>query len=168
MNQARDRGTTLAVKAEALQGITVEVHTPEIIRNRADLGVDETLRRGFFGTRRWLAPDELPSSIRQLVPPPELGLPDPRATRAALDSRGGGPWRNGWLVIDGRSAVFLYRRAFRTRNVPLPRPEDPTVSNGILADAVSWSTDDAGFTLHLLKDGPSAEIAIGALQLAIR
>jgi hypothetical protein len=126
------------------------------------------LRRGFFGARRWLAPDELPSSIRQLLPPPELGLPDPKATRVALDSRAAGPWRNGWLVIDGRSAVFLYRRAFRTRNVSLPRPEDPTVRHGLLADAVSWSADDAGFTLHLLKDGPSAEIAVGALQVAIR
>jgi hypothetical protein len=126
------------------------------------------LRRGFFGKRRWLASDELPSAIRQLVPTPELGLPDPRAVRAALDSPQSGPWRNGWLVVNGRSASFIYRRAFRTRNVSLPRPDDPTVHHGLLTDAVSWPSIDAAFTLHLLKDGPSAEITVGALQLAIR
>ncbi|HUF70967.1 MAG TPA: DUF4126 domain-containing protein [Longimicrobiales bacterium] len=124
--------------------------------------------RGFFGSRRWLDTGELPLAIRQRIPAPELGLPDPRAARAALDSTASGPWRNGWLVLDGRSASFFYRRAFRTLEVRLHRPDDPAISHGPLADVIAWIDADQPFTLHVLKDGPSAEIAAGALQLTVR
>jgi len=123
--------------------------------------------RGFFGERRWHHARDLPASLRLHLPPTEVGLPEPRAARAALDSRESGPWRNGWLVIDGHSAIFLYRSAFRTRSVRLPRPDEPTIQTRALADTVTWRHDRKTFTLRLLKDGPPAEIAAGSLQLLL-
>lgn len=121
--------------------------------------------RGFFGTRGWTPRTALPTAIGALVHPPDVGLPDARAARAALDCPASGEWRNGWLVLDSRATTFLYRDRFRTRSVRLPRPDDPTASHEWLADVVSWQHDGMDYTLRLLRDGPSAELAIGALQL---
>lgn len=124
--------------------------------------------RGFFGTRRWTTPEELPAGIRSLVPPPELGLPEPRAARVALASLASGPWRNGWLVVDGHSTYLLYRHRFRTCRIELPRPDDATVEPWLLADVVSWQHEGDTFTLHMLKDGPAPDVAVRAMQLASR
>lgn len=123
--------------------------------------------RGFFGTRTWTDRDDLPSALRQLVPPAELGAPEPRAARAALDSPAG-PWRNGWLVLDGRTSAFFFRHRFHIRHIPLPRPDSPSTCHTPLADIITWQHQNTRYTLRLLHDGPSAEIVTGALQLAVR
>ncbi len=123
--------------------------------------------RGFFDGRGWREPQELPAALRQLLRAPEEGLPLPRAARAALTSRATGLYRNGWLVVDRGSACFLFRSPLRPHRHRLSRPEDATIHHGLLADVIEMQTGDVSATLHLLKDGPSAEIALGALQLVI-
>jgi hypothetical protein len=123
--------------------------------------------RGFLGVRGWRQPDALPAPLRAHVPPREIGRPEAKAVRAALTGGVSGAWRNGWLVLDGRTAVFLYWRQLRPVRLVLPRATDAVLRHGFLADIVEIRRDDATFTLHLLKDGPPAEVTVGALQLVI-
>jgi hypothetical protein len=123
--------------------------------------------RGFFNPRDWRSPDVLTQPFQRLLDPAELGLPAPRLARAALCSPAAGDYRNGWLVLDRSTALFLYRNAFRPSRLPLRRPAEASVRHGVLADIVEMRMDDKPCTLHLLKDGPPAEITLGALQLVI-
>lgn len=122
--------------------------------------------RGFFGSRGWTEASALPAALRPLLDPPEIGPTPPRALRAAL-SGPAGPYRNGWLVFDRGIAFFLFRRISRPTRVPLPRPISLELRRGFLADTVTAGSGDGAFTLHLLKDGPPAELALGALQLLV-
>jgi hypothetical protein len=123
--------------------------------------------RGFFVGKDWHGADELREPLRVHVNPPETGLAPARLVRAVLTARGIGPWRNGWLVFDRGVAFFVYRQKFRSRRIQLHRPVDATVRPGLLADTLEVQTEPAGYTLHLLKDGPPADIVLGALQLVI-
>jgi len=120
--------------------------------------------RGFFGSRDWHPAAAMPAGFRALVDPTELGQPEPRVVRAALSCRQLGAWRNGWLVLDAGLATFVHRHWLRPRRIHLSRPGDVTLHHQLLADVVRWKHDDVDFTLHLLKDGPPAEITVRALQ----
>jgi hypothetical protein len=122
--------------------------------------------RGFFGARGWTEAAAMPAAFHPLLDPPEIGPSPPRALRAALSGRVG-VYRNGWLVFDRGTALFLYRRFGRPARIALPRPTRIEVRRGFLSDSVAIRGANARYTLHLLKDGPPAELAIGALQLVI-
>ena len=123
--------------------------------------------RGFFGGRGWQPVSALPQPFQHLVSPQEVGLPAPRLARAALSTAGAGTHRNGWIVFDRNAAAFLYRHAFRPRRLALTRPDEAAIRHDWLADVVDLRVRDSHYTLHLLKDGPPAEITVGALQLVI-
>lgn len=124
------------------------------------------LVRAFFEPRHWRTVDDLPRRLRALVPPPEVGLPEIRTTRASLS----GParhWRNGWLFTDGRSVVFLESSRVRVARIRLPRVADAGIQRGLLADSIAIPAEPVDLTLHVFKDGPPAETIAGALQLVI-
>lgn len=123
--------------------------------------------RGFFRGTDWRAPGEVPSPLRRLLDPQIEGLPPARTAPAALSMPRLGRWRNGWLVFDRGQASFVYRHRFRPRRIELRRPAETSIENGLLTDRITLETREGACTLHLLKDGPPAEIAVGALQLVI-
>jgi Domain of unknown function (DUF4126) len=125
------------------------------------------LLRGFFGPRGWRPVREVPRTMRERVPPTEVGQADARLARATLDCTATGPWRNGWLVLSGREARFLHSRMFRPVEIRIPRPDDATVRNGVIADILILRRGDARYMLHILKDGPPADVIVGAMQLVI-
>jgi hypothetical protein len=121
--------------------------------------------RGFFGTKGWRNPDDLPSRARGIVAVPELGRGQPRVLRAALKGiKGVGPYKNGWIVISDDAPVFVYLSLLGARRLALPVISQAELRRGIWADAVE--IDDAGkkCTVFLLKDGPPAEIALAELK----
>jgi hypothetical protein len=118
--------------------------------------------RGFFGSCRWRGRDELPASLRRLVPPAHVGCAPPRATRAAVldgaDS-GTGDYRNGWLVLENGAAAFLYRDSLlRGRRAALPAIRAAILRRGLLADRLEITGEHRSLTLLLLKDGPPPHI----------
>jgi hypothetical protein len=118
--------------------------------------------RGFFGDRDFRDPGQMPGGLRALIPPPELGAPMPRAVRATL---GAGAWRNGWLVFEGDRASFVYRDLLRSQRIILPTATAATVRPAFLADLLEIQTTDQRLSFLLLKDGPPAATAIGALRI---
>lgn len=121
--------------------------------------------RGFFGTKGWRNPDDLPSRARGIVAVPELGRGQPRVLRAALKGiKGVGPYKNGWIVISDDAPVFVYLSLLGARRLALPVISQAELRRGIWADTVE--IDDAGHkcTVFLLKDGPPAEIALAELK----
>jgi len=123
--------------------------------------------RGFFGGRQWQPRTRLPASLRGLVRAAEEGLPAPRLAPAALSGDVTGAYRSGWLVFDGNAAAFVYRRSFQPRRLDLTRPTDAVIRHDWLADILEVRLQDRTYTLHLLKEGPPAEITLGALQLVV-
>jgi hypothetical protein len=123
--------------------------------------------RGFFTGRRWQSPARLPVPLRRLVPVPEVGLPAPRLAPAALSAASTGAFRNGWLVFHGNGAAFVFRQSFQAQRLELRRPSDATIRHDWLVDILEVSQGDQTVTLHLLKEGPPAEITLGALQLLV-
>lgn len=122
------------------------------------------LLRGFFGTRGWREGKAVPTALRGLLDAPELGAAAPRAARAAV--RGipaAGGYRNGWLVVDGRRRMFLYRALFRPRRADFPADLRGRSRPGLLTEVVELESADAAFTLFLLKDGPSADHMLAEL-----
>jgi hypothetical protein len=119
--------------------------------------------RSIFSGRRSYHRDDLPPSLRALVPDPGFGGAAPRAARAALLRGGnsGARYRTGWIVVDESSAAFVYRRLFAGRRLELQRPCTATVRHGLLADALEL---DAGvMILLLLKDGPDPRLTAAEL-----
>ncbi|MCI0432214.1 MAG: DUF4126 domain-containing protein [Gemmatimonadetes bacterium] len=120
--------------------------------------------RGFFGTRGWRSPSEMPAALRALVAPRPTGSAILAARAALTNGRLRGAWRNGWLVIDDAGAAFLHRRMTRARRIPLETLPAASARAGVLADVVQVSGSGSPFTLHLLKDGPPVEAMLGALR----
>ncbi|MGH8630460.1 MAG: DUF4126 domain-containing protein [Burkholderiales bacterium] len=121
--------------------------------------------RGFFGSSGWRPLAELPPRLRDLIEKPPLGRAEPRALRAALKGLPGVPaYRTGWLVISYDRTSFLYRSMVGSRSLPLPPLGQPEVRRGVWTDAVEFHLNGGKrCTLFLLKDGPSAEVAVADL-----
>jgi hypothetical protein len=120
--------------------------------------------RGFFGSRDWRRPGEVPSALRSLIVPAYAGAPEPRVVRATIRSaRSTGAWRNGWLVFNGHGATFVYRGFGRARQVPIANGSSADVHIGFLSDMLQVDAAGSRGTLFLLKDGPPAETTAGAL-----
>jgi len=124
--------------------------------------------RGFFEDRGWRGAAELPGSLRPLVPQPELGQAEPRTARAALKGiRGVGAYRNGWLVLVPDGLLFLFRKRFRPRALPLPPLADARTHRGLWTNTVEFTANDRACTLFLLKDGPPPDIVISDISRTI-
>jgi|SRR5687767_3986154 len=120
--------------------------------------------RAFFGSAGWHPMTELPQQLQDLVEPLPLGRGEPRAFRAALKGVPGvGAYRCGWLVLSYDRACFLYQSVFGGRSLPLPRLEHPQVRHGVWTDSVEFQVGKRRGTLFLLKDGPTAEVAVADL-----
>jgi hypothetical protein len=116
--------------------------------------------RGFFGTRDFRDPREMPAALRALLPPRSIGSATPRAVRATLAR---GAWRNGWLVIDDGRASFLYRGFMHSRRIPIDGAQS-SVRPGFLADSLDLGTSGKPLTLLLLKDGPPGETTLSIID----
>lgn len=118
----------------------------------------------FFGAPGWLSLDDLPPRLRTLVPPLPLGRGEPRALRAALRGMPGvSAYRCGWLVFSYDQTSFLYRSLLGGRSLPMPRLSQLVMRRGIWTDTIDFSLNGKAGTIYLLKDGPSAEVAIADL-----
>jgi hypothetical protein len=126
--------------------------------------------RGFFGWRGWRAREQLPWAFRAAVPPAPLGRGPVRALRAtAIGMPGVAAYRHGWLVFAWDGPRFLHRRLFMTRSTPLPGIAEIRLRRGVLTDVLELRANGPGrrprsFTLHLLKDGPPAHVAVAELE----
>jgi hypothetical protein len=126
---------------------------------------DARLRR-LFGATGWQDTVALPSDIRALVDPPGVALRAPRFARAAVKGlRGVGDYRNGWLVITAGTPTFFYRSWFRPRRLALPIGASE-IRPGVWADAVEIDSHAGRYSVFLLKDGPSPDLALADLALA--
>lgn len=137
-----------------------------VLWRAAALGIRASIAwlRGFFGTAGWLDAARLPSALRPLVSDPVVGLPPPRATRAALvGHRAAGAYRNGWLVLENGQAAFVYRARFRSHRFDLPPADPASVRRAMLTDIVELAAEPHRLTLFLLKDGPPVESALADL-----
>lgn len=155
----------LALAALAALGIGMLRVAPPLWR-AALLGARATAARfrGFFGSPGWRNASGLPSNLRRLLAPQEVGSAPVVATRAALVGlRGAGAYRNGWLVLEHGEPAFLFRSRLRSRRMDLPRSGATNVREGLLTDMVDIETDSKPFTLFLLKDGPPASIALAEI-----
>jgi hypothetical protein len=123
--------------------------------------------RGFFGHADWRGPDELPARLRSVVSPTALGRAKPRVARAAFRGlKGVGSYRNGWVVLGDGQPLFVYQSLFRPRSTPVPNIEEPQVRRGIWTETVEFKNSNSSCTLFLLKDGPSAEVALAEFRAA--
>ena len=127
--------------------------------------MDARLRR-LFGGAGWQEAGDLPGDVRALIDPPGIALRPPRAARVAVKGlRGVSDYRNGWLVITAGTPTFLYRSWFRPRRMALPLGT-MQLRTGLWADVLEISREGGTYTLFLLKDGPSPELALADLELA--
>jgi hypothetical protein len=139
----------------------------------AMLGPRGTIARGraFFGRPGWRSREQLPRRLRAVVPAEPLGRGPARATAAAIKGLGGvGAYRAGWLVFTCDGPRFVYRALFRSRSRELAGISQVRLRPGLMADALDVSTNggsngrrDRTFTIYLLKDGPSADVAAAEL-----
>lgn len=121
--------------------------------------------RGFFGRREWRDADELPPRLRAVLKQPAVGRGKPRVARAALlGVKGVGSYRNGWVVLSDGEPVFVYVSMLRARSLPIPQLDEASVRRGIWTDSVEFKNSNCPCTLFLLKDGPSAELALAEIR----
>ena len=122
--------------------------------------------RAFFAPARWREADEIPSSVRAALGPHPLGTAPPRGARAALNGvRTVGAFRNGWLVITAAGPVFLYWTLAGVRRYELPPAEEARAERGVWADVLRVVSGAGTYSLYLLKDGPTADLALQELEL---
>ncbi len=120
--------------------------------------------RRLVGESGWHGPDELPRDLRALLDFETFGVTTPRLARATMRrGRGIGAFRNGWLTLAGDTPVFLYHARFRARRLVLDPARRVTVRPGIWADLIEIEAQDASYSLLLLKDGPTPELALAGL-----
>jgi hypothetical protein len=125
----------------------------------------EARLHGFFGRAEWRDTDALPRRLRSIVVPPALGRGKPRVTRAAIRGlKGVGSYRHGWVVLSDGQPVFVYASMLRARRFVLPLIEDGKVGHGVWTDTVEFTNSNCNCTIFLLKDGPSAEIALAEIR----
>jgi hypothetical protein len=121
--------------------------------------------RGFFGKKDWRDTDALPARLRAVLDEPALGRGKPRVARAALRGvKGVGAYKYGWVVLSDGKPVFVYHSLLRARRIVLPAIEEPSVHRGVWTNNVEFKNHNCSCTLFLLKDGPSAEVAIAELR----
>ena len=121
--------------------------------------------RALFGPSRWREAQELPRSLHRLLDEAPIAAAGPRGARAGLNGVPGvGAYRNGWLVITPRGPIFFYRTLFGSRRADLPPAATIDVDPGVWADLLHVTTENGGYTLYLLKDGPAAEQAVHDLH----
>jgi hypothetical protein len=121
--------------------------------------------RGFFGTKGWRHPDQLPARAARMVIAPEIGRGQPRVVRAALKGlKGVGPYKNGWIVISDNEPVFVYLSLLGARRLALPALSKAELKRGLWTDTVEINHAGSSCTVFLLKDGPPAEIALAELK----
>ncbi|MGQ0814009.1 MAG: DUF4126 domain-containing protein [Gemmatimonadota bacterium] len=122
--------------------------------------------RGFFGHKDWRDTDALPPRLRSVLAPLPLGRGKARVARAALRGmKGVGSYKSGWVVLSDEP-VFVYLSLLRPRSLPLPRIREAQVRHGLWTDSLEFDNSNASCTLFLLKDGPSAEVALAELRAA--
>jgi hypothetical protein len=119
---------------------------------------------GFFGFAGWKSRPSLPWRIRRALSEAAPGQAEPRGLRAAALGLPGVPaYRSGWLVLDARGRHFIYPRLFTARALALPPIRTVDLRPGPMVDVLRATTDGRGFTLFLLKDGPSSANAVAEL-----
>ncbi|MEX0907538.1 MAG: DUF4126 domain-containing protein [Gemmatimonadota bacterium] len=155
-----------ALIALAASGVLLVFAGPRLWR-AAVLGVRAAVARlrGFFGRPGWRSRDQLPRSLRAVIPVEPLGRSPARAAPAAITGHGGiGSYRNGWLVLTCDGPRFVYRALFRPRFRELSDITGVTLRIGLVTDALYISAaSGAAFTIFLLKDGPSPHHAMAEL-----
>jgi hypothetical protein len=124
--------------------------------------------RGFFGVRGWRSREQIPRYLRSAVPQAAVGTGPARALRATLTGMAGiGAYRHGWIVVTRDRPRFVYRTLFRTRSAELPAAATIRHRAGFLTDTLDVQYNGGGqprgFTLYLLKDGPSPAAAADEL-----
>lgn len=121
--------------------------------------------RGMLGTSGWRHVDDLPRDLRKLIGPTPIGASPPRAARAGITGlKGVGAYRSGWLVSSDAGLAFVYRSLFGARTCALARSPSVQHENGLWADVVQVDASDAAYTLFMLKDGPTPDIALAVLK----
>jgi hypothetical protein len=116
--------------------------------------------RALFVAPAWRDIDAVPRRLRDLLDDTPLGTAPPRVTRASLTGmRGVGAYRNGWLVATAGGPVFLYQGALGPRRVDLPRPRRVQSDPGLWVNTLRVEAEPEPYTIHLLKDGPAADLA---------
>jgi hypothetical protein len=164
----------VAVGVMAACGALLLLGGPRLWR-ASTLGVRAVLARsrGFFNGRDWRTRDQIPRSMRALIPDEPLGRSPARAAPAAVSGLPGvGEYRNGWLVFTCDGPCFLYRSFFRTCLVTLPPAADVQLRRGLVTDALDIRVAANGsrkaatrpFTIFLLKDGPSPLVTVSELN----
>ncbi|HEX2168165.1 MAG TPA: DUF4126 family protein, partial [Longimicrobiales bacterium] len=162
----------VAIGVMAAGGALLLLGGPRLWR-ASSLGVRAVLARtrGFFEGRGWRTREQLPRTVRAAIPVEPLGWTPAHAAPAAVSGLPGiGEYRNGWLVFTHEGPRFLYRTLLRTHIVPLPRPSEVRLRRGLVTDALDIHCSPNGdrrapreFTIFLLKDGPSPQVALSEL-----
>jgi hypothetical protein len=156
-----------AVAVAAVSGIVLVVAGPALWRAGL-LGMRAFVARlrGFFGEKRWRTRDELPGLLRRLVDADPHGVHPARAARAALYGiPKTGAYRNGWLVVEHGSPVFVFRSFLSSRRVVLPRAAGGRVRPGLMLDVLELEAEGSRYAVFLLKDGPAAEAALAEIVI---
>lgn len=125
--------------------------------------------RSIFQPAGWREARRLPRYILRSLGETPLAAAPPRGARAALcDVPDVGNFRNGWLVLAPTGPVFFFRSLLGPQRIALPPPR------GIHTEARVWTNrlqiraeDDRSYTIFLLKDGPSIELASRTLSPVI-
>jgi hypothetical protein len=166
----------VAVGVMAASGALLLLGGPRLWR-ASTLGVRalSARMRGFFNGRGWRSTTQLPRSFQTAIPVEPLGRSPARAAPAAVSGLPGiGEYRNGWLVFTCDGPHFLYRSLLRTRSVRLPPAAGVHLRRGLVTDALDFhgapnrngKDSPSRFTIFLLKDGPSPQVAVSELDSA--
>jgi hypothetical protein len=117
--------------------------------------------RSIFQPADWRGARQLPRYILRSVGETPLGEAPPRGARAALyDVPGAGAFRNGWLVLTATGPTFFFRSFLGHHRLALPPPHNVHGEGGVWANRLQIRSDnDLSYTIFMLKDGPSMELA---------
>jgi uncharacterized protein DUF4126 len=121
--------------------------------------------QGFFGSSGFRAVDDLPRGVRRRIAVPPIGQAKPRALRAALKGMPGIPsYRVGWVVVCYDRTVFVHQGWIFWHAKPFPTLSEARLRRGTWTDAIEFRLNKRRHcTVFLLKDGPTAEVALAGL-----
>lgn len=131
---------------------------------RLALAVQRARLRRLVGGGGWIEPSRMPGWVRRTLPDMRMGTPPRGARAAALDTRGMGRFRPGWLVVAPGATRFLTRSLRGTRVIELDPASTTVVTDGSLGTV--YSCDDTGRFL-VLPDGPRSDRVMRSFQLAL-
>lgn len=122
--------------------------------------------RSIFQPADWKEARQLPRYIRSSLGMTPLGEAQPRGARAALhDVPDAGAFRNGWLVLTSTGPVFFFRSLLGPHRLALPAPRQVRSEPGVWANRLLIRSDGGlAYTIFVLKDGPSMELASQTLH----